>query len=244
MSVLVTNEIRRRSRSSGNSMLVLLCFGEHVNHYKAERGEPWLAWPSEERVASLCNCSDRAVRRAKRDLKELGELVDTGEFVGRGCRVYEISLPAEPRTSPSTLDEDGRTQAATLDESDRGGEADEGDPGRLRPPGRTDSVKPRTGSSGTPDGIVRPGRTGSSAEQEGKGEEKKEEKNMRKMSAAVAPDGHSFSFSTANCTVRRAELKAEIAALEVDLSRRPDSTMTAAALKAAKAELERLEVGA
>lgn len=85
MAVWATDAWTERSQSRGRARYIghLLC--DHVNQKRIEAGKPWETWPSQATLAKKANCSDRAVRRALSELKRLGEIEDTGRFVGRGC---------------------------------------------------------------------------------------------------------------------------------------------------------------
>jgi hypothetical protein len=147
MSITVIRDVFDRSAAEGPVLLVLLALAEAVNEAKVQRGEPAEAWPSQETIAAKVNLSPRAVRRHLKGLLELGELRQVGK-VGRGCIVYEITLP------------DARTGVSGVDRSVRGESEATDDPGQKCPGGRTDLVGPRTDPAGVP-------RTGVSAEPEG-----------------------------------------------------------------------------
>ena len=80
------------SRSKGAARLVLLSLAKHVNEQKLEAFGEATAWPSQNTLARLGNCSRSTVQRALSELVDLGEIEDTGERRTRDTVVWEIQL--------------------------------------------------------------------------------------------------------------------------------------------------------
>lgn len=153
MSGPLVGEVLASSKASPTARLVLIILAEAVNDKRLDAGLPAEAWLSQGKIAQRAGLSDRQVRRRLAELKELGEIEDTGQRKGRGAVVWEI-VPV------------GRTPASGVDTSVRGERADEHETehvGRERPPGRTDATALRTPASGVP-------RTPASTEPEGEPE--------------------------------------------------------------------------
>ena len=68
MSVRVQSLVREHSRATGNTRIVLLKIADNCDASGTN------AWPSIEQLARYCRCSESTVKRAIRELKELGEL--------------------------------------------------------------------------------------------------------------------------------------------------------------------------
>jgi DNA-binding transcriptional MocR family regulator len=90
MALTATKAVWKHSEATGNARLVLLALADHVNEQRVQVGDPWEAWPSQNTLARICNCSRSSVKRALEELRELGEIEDTGERKLRGTVVYEI----------------------------------------------------------------------------------------------------------------------------------------------------------
>jgi hypothetical protein len=88
-----------RSRSRGTERVVLLVLAEAVNEKQVAAGGPWDAWPSKDRIAARANLQpdkhgkQKRVQECLRSLSAIGEIVWTGETVGKGIRVYRLTLP-------------------------------------------------------------------------------------------------------------------------------------------------------
>lgn len=261
MSVLVSKAVWERSHASANNLAVLLCLADHVNDRKAKEGERWLAWPSQARLVARCNCSDRAIRRALSQLEAAGEIIDTGEFVGHGIKVYEITLPEE----------------GTPDAFVQGSGTDESNPGRERPGGWTHSSRGVDESGRTLDESVLPGGRNRPTEPEGKPFFEPEGKSVTEhVSPAFATDvfppsglvqqnsngnsppagelayldSEAVPFSPPSLkqqhveAAEREEREELLAGLEADLERKPDDPYTKAAAENLRRELAESEAPA
>jgi hypothetical protein len=246
MSISVEREVWNRSRAKGNSLLVLLAIAYHVNEHRATEEGDWTAWPSQGVLAEKCNCSDRAIRRAITELKSLGEVRETGEHVGRGARILEITLSDEPWTLPSTLDE-----SAGVGEG-------EAQPRRIRPPGRTNASGTPADTSGGADesaGQVGRQRPQNKKEPEGNSEVEKEENTSSPPSAVLDmcfPPGEDnsdsngawkYSDTPAKHAAEVRDLEKIRGELEADLQRWQGHEPTIRALDNVKAELLALDAG-
>jgi hypothetical protein len=79
MSIEALSMVLNHSQARGAAKIVLLGIANHLGP-DADEG----AWPSQDRLASYANISDRAVRKAVRTLVELGELrVEVADGVSR-----------------------------------------------------------------------------------------------------------------------------------------------------------------
>jgi hypothetical protein len=117
-------------RCEASELSVLLALALHVNQKDAERGWPWLAWPSQALLAAEVGLSDRQLRRKLGVLKSVCDIRENGEIKGRGIRVYELIKP-EHRSDLTRVDISDRegSDPTTLDDSDTG---------QIRPPDRSD----------------------------------------------------------------------------------------------------------
>ena len=110
MSVLVSREVWKHARASGNDLAVLLCLAMHVNDEKAKRGEPWHAWPSQSTIAAECNCSLATVKRSLARLLERGEIAAIGTKAGaRGVKVFDV-LPLDVAQNDPAQSEPGQIE--------------------------------------------------------------------------------------------------------------------------------------
>jgi hypothetical protein len=207
-----------RRRCAASDLATLLALAAHVNQRDVEGGQPWRAWPSQAQLSHELGIGDRQVRRRLENLKRAGDVRDTGEFVGRGIRVYEITL--QPRSEMSgvggdgradltTLGEGDRTNTSTLDHMDRGGEGVRNDTGQDGPVAR--SISPVR-----PDDPDRdPGPYGP-AEPEGNRKENRQENTEAACVSGLSPASTGTAGPTpAQLQAERAEDLAELAALEV-----------------------------
>lgn len=79
MSITVTKAVWKHSKATGNARLVLLALADFVVEEKIRRGEPALAWPSQQTLADMCGCSRSTVELALAALAKAGESRDTTE---------------------------------------------------------------------------------------------------------------------------------------------------------------------
>ena len=83
------NEIQS-ARLTPNQYRVLLCYWNHSNN------DTLLAWPGTTLVANTCQMGFSTVKRARKELVELGWLIPYGVKGNgtkyRGCLVFEVGL--------------------------------------------------------------------------------------------------------------------------------------------------------
>lgn len=225
-----------RRRCAASDLATLLALASHVNQGEVERGGPWRAWPSQAQLSHELGIGDRQVRRRLENLKRAGDVCDTGEFVGRGIRVYEITL--QPRTALTTVGENDRAKLTTLDHMDRGGEVSKRDTGQDGPVAR--SISPAR-----PDDPDRdPGPYGP-PEPEGNRPENQEENAEAACVSGLSPSSTGFAAPTpAQVQAERADRLAELNACEKLLAEGRGGLRTKASVTELREELGIAEVAA
>jgi len=235
MSVTASNAVFDYSRSKGAGRLVLLALAKHVNEQKLEQYEEALAWPSQNTMARLCNCSRSTVQRGLDSLVAIGEIKDTGERRTRDTVVWEILI--ENMRVRHDLTHPGSGQANLT--QDGSGEGSEGDD--LTHPARdlTDSGDDLTHPASSPDSTL-------NHKQEVEVEVKKEE--IKSSPPPADLDGHSSLTEKGNNNSTKAQRLAERKELEDRrteceelLGQRPKDRLLAAGLETANAELAALD---
>lgn len=82
------NAVLDRSEARGLVLLVHIALARHVR----DRGGSTFVYPSREKLAKMARSNKANVSRALRSLVDLGEVVDTGQVVGKGVRVYRLTM--------------------------------------------------------------------------------------------------------------------------------------------------------
>lgn len=113
--------------------LVLIMLAE------AAHKETHRSWVSVERLATECECDDRSVRKALKDLQESGHIADTGSRVGRQKNVtvwsfplFEASLVVNPDKNVGVHGLEGGSRAQATDLTSVNGAQSTGNPQPLQ----------------------------------------------------------------------------------------------------------------
>lgn len=116
MSLTAINAVLEHSPTTGTVRLLELVLASHVNEERLiERGEA-RAWPSQRRLAKLCNCSRRSIQERLDGLVGMGCITDTGERRGRRVVVWELLVPEWTDIPTSrTKEGSGRTYQPVMD---------------------------------------------------------------------------------------------------------------------------------
>ena len=121
MSIEALSMVLNHSEAKGAAKIVLLGIANHLGP-DAHEG----AWPSQDRLASYANITDRAVRKAVKTLVDLGELrVEVADGVSRNQykpNRYWIQVSCPPNCDGSMWHrrvELSNTQGGTFEQSGR-----------------------------------------------------------------------------------------------------------------------------
>lgn len=93
MAISVSCAVWEHSKAKGNTRLVLLALADFVFEDSIQAEGAALAWPSQGTLAKRCNCSRSTVELALEQLRDEGEIEDTGKKKGgryRGTTVWSV----------------------------------------------------------------------------------------------------------------------------------------------------------
>lgn len=214
MSVLVSREVWKHSRASGNDLAVLLCLADAVNDQRAKRGEPWHAWLSQSTIATRCNCSLATVKRSYGHLQERGEIAIVGTKAGaRGVKVVDV-LPLGSaqddlaQDDPAQIEPGGETEGDDLAHANDDLAQSGDDLAHFAsPPSSTVSYKPEEPEISEPEDAEPDARAGA-------------------RDSGLSPSSPGVQGPTpAQLEAERREAEADLTEVEALLARRPDDKL-------------------